>query len=42
MGDGFPEQWKKDSPRSFAWHEKLMARPAVKKAMDARAAKLSG
>jgi glutathione S-transferase len=41
MGDEFQDQWKKDSPKSFEWHQKLVARPAVKKALDARDAKLA-
>ena len=39
--EGF--DWKAEYPKSFAWHEKLIARPSVKKVMaDNEKAKAEG
>ena len=33
---GMGEDWKDKFPTSYAWHEKLLAREAVKTALEAR------
>lgn len=42
MGDDFEDEWKSSFPKCYEWHQKLVARPAVKKVLDAKAAKMAG
>lgn len=41
MGEGFDAEWKSSMPAAYAWHQKLIARPAVKKVLDDKAAKMA-
>ena len=40
LGD-YDKEWKETYPKCYEWHQKLIARPAVKKMMEAKAAKAS-
>jgi glutathione S-transferase len=42
MGEGFDDEWKEKYPKSYEWHQKLVSRPAVKKTLDEKAAKMGG
>ncbi|CZT15773.1 related to theta class glutathione S-transferase [Ramularia collo-cygni] len=35
--DGFENEWKSNYPKCYEWHQKLVARPAVKKVLDEKA-----
>ncbi|KAI5367592.1 putative glutathione S-transferase, Thioredoxin-like superfamily [Septoria linicola] len=41
MGETFDEEWKKSYPKCYQWHQSLVSRPAVKKVLDAKAAKMA-
>lgn len=41
MGEGFDEEWKSTYPTCYEWHQKLISRPAVKKVLDVKAAKMA-
>ncbi|KXT04583.1 hypothetical protein AC578_8741 [Pseudocercospora eumusae] len=38
----FEKEWKTKYPKSYEWHQKLIARPAVKKCLDEKAKKMGG
>lgn len=39
MGEEFMKEWKDTYSRSFEWHEKMIARPSVKRMMEIKAEK---
>ncbi|SMQ54571.1 unnamed protein product [Zymoseptoria tritici ST99CH_3D7] len=41
MSEEFDQEWKSSYPKCYEWHQKLIARPAVKKVLDTKAAKLA-
>jgi glutathione S-transferase len=41
MDEGFDDEWKSSYPKCYEWHQKLIARPAVKKVLDEKAKKVA-
>ena len=41
VGENFDEEWKKNYPLCYDWHQRVIARPAVKKTLEMKAKKVA-